>query len=190
MPEYLAPGVYVEETSFRSKSIEGVGTSTTGFAGPTRKGPVGGTPEILTSFGDFERIYGGQDTLGFADPINYMAPRGIRVLRQRGIAAVRVARLCLRRRERRRQRLRAFGRLHERRCGDGQTVDLSGPLSRRRRQRRYRCDRGPDSGHRARHEHGAGGHPAADWAAPMSRPAHGLREARLRSRCRMTPNYC
>ncbi|MEN3326799.1 MAG: hypothetical protein V7638_1606, partial [Acidobacteriota bacterium] len=24
MPEYLAPGVYVEETSFRSKSIEGV----------------------------------------------------------------------------------------------------------------------------------------------------------------------
>ena len=31
MPEYLAPGVYVEETSFRSKSIEGVGTSTTAF---------------------------------------------------------------------------------------------------------------------------------------------------------------
>ena len=29
MPEYLAPGVYVEETSFRAKSIEGVGTSTT-----------------------------------------------------------------------------------------------------------------------------------------------------------------
>src|SRR6267154_865071 len=26
MPEYLAPGVYVEETSFRSKSIEGVST--------------------------------------------------------------------------------------------------------------------------------------------------------------------
>ena len=29
MPEYLAPGVYVEEVSFRSKSIEGVPTSTT-----------------------------------------------------------------------------------------------------------------------------------------------------------------
>ena len=39
MPEYLAPGVYVEETSFRAKSIEGVGTSTTAFVGPTRKGP-------------------------------------------------------------------------------------------------------------------------------------------------------
>lgn len=59
MPEYLAPGVYVEETSFRSKSIEGVGTSTTAFVGPTLKGPSGVTPELLTSFGDFERIYGG-----------------------------------------------------------------------------------------------------------------------------------
>ena len=40
MPEYLAPGDYVEEVSFRSKSIEGVPTSTTGFAGMTRYGPV------------------------------------------------------------------------------------------------------------------------------------------------------
>jgi hypothetical protein len=38
MPEYLSPGVYVEETSFRAKSIEGVSTSTTAFVGPTRKG--------------------------------------------------------------------------------------------------------------------------------------------------------
>lgn len=74
MPEYLAPGVYVEETSFRSKSIEGVGTSTTAFAGLTRKGPIGGTPEILTSFPDFERIYGGVDYLvQLSDPINYLA---------------------------------------------------------------------------------------------------------------------
>ena len=40
MPEYLAPGVFVEEVSFRSKSIEGVPTSTTGFAGVARYGPV------------------------------------------------------------------------------------------------------------------------------------------------------
>ena len=40
MPEYLTPGVYVEETSFRSKSIEGVPTSTFGMAGLTRYGPV------------------------------------------------------------------------------------------------------------------------------------------------------
>ena len=39
MPEYLAPGVYVEETSFRAKSIEGVATSTAGFVGQARFGP-------------------------------------------------------------------------------------------------------------------------------------------------------
>jgi phage tail sheath protein FI len=67
MPEYLAPGVFVEETSFRQKTIEGVSTSTTGFAGPSRFGPVAGEPELLTSFADFERIYGGIDQLRFAD---------------------------------------------------------------------------------------------------------------------------
>ncbi len=79
MPEYLAPGVYVEETSFRAKSIEGVGTSTTAFVGPTRKGPfranedVQETPELLTSFGDFERIYGGYSDLALAPATNYLA---------------------------------------------------------------------------------------------------------------------
>src|SRR5215470_18506224 len=71
VPEYLAPGVYVEEVSFRSKSIEGVSTSTTGFVGPTLKGPIGGTPEILTSLGDFERIFGGLDDLSYG--LNYLA---------------------------------------------------------------------------------------------------------------------
>ena len=68
MPEYLTPGVYVEETSFRSKSIEGVSTSTAAFVGPTRTGPVAAedqTPELLTSFADFERIYGGFGDLTF-----------------------------------------------------------------------------------------------------------------------------
>lgn len=77
MPEYLAPGVYAEEVSFRSKSVEGVGTSGTAFVGPTVTGPVGGSPELLTSFPDFERIYGGIDDLAFgADPMlnrNYVA---------------------------------------------------------------------------------------------------------------------
>jgi phage tail sheath protein FI len=65
MPEYLAPGVYVEETSYRSKTIEGVSTSIAGFAGPARFGPVGGEPELLTSFADFQRIYEGLDPLQF-----------------------------------------------------------------------------------------------------------------------------
>ncbi|MBC7358713.1 MAG: phage tail sheath subtilisin-like domain-containing protein [Desulfacinum sp.] len=66
MPEYLAPGVYVEEVSFRPKSIEGVGTSTTAFVGPTRKGPLTETPVLVTSFGEFERIYGGLENLSFS----------------------------------------------------------------------------------------------------------------------------
>jgi len=71
MPEYLAPGVYVEETSFRSKSIEGVSTSTTAFAGPARRGPVTNdvdrslTPELITSLADFERVFGGFGDLTF-----------------------------------------------------------------------------------------------------------------------------
>jgi phage tail sheath protein FI len=69
--EYLAPGVYVEETSFRSRSIEGVSTSTTGMVGPTRTGPDRGTPELITSFGDFERIYGGLADLSYG--VNYLA---------------------------------------------------------------------------------------------------------------------
>lgn len=74
MPEYLAPGVYVEEVSFRSKSIEGVSTSTAGFVGPTRYGPVGGAPELITSFEDFKRIYGDLDDLAF-DPGDGSAAR-------------------------------------------------------------------------------------------------------------------
>jgi phage tail sheath protein FI len=57
MPEYLAPGVFVEEVSFRAKSIEGVSTTTTGFIGAARFGPVAMEPDILTSLTDFERLY-------------------------------------------------------------------------------------------------------------------------------------
>ncbi|MGH3774201.1 MAG: phage tail sheath subtilisin-like domain-containing protein [Pseudonocardiaceae bacterium] len=74
MPEYLAPGVYVEETTFRSKSIEGVPTSTTGFAGVTRYGPVqyidgqrpgprSTEPRLITSFTEFEQVYGGLEPI-------------------------------------------------------------------------------------------------------------------------------
>ncbi|MFO7567688.1 MAG: phage tail sheath subtilisin-like domain-containing protein [Enhygromyxa sp.] len=92
MPEYLSPGVYVEEVSFRSKSIEGVPTSTTGFVGMTRTGPVyyahgvdtdgrgrGPTqcePRLVTSWTEFERVFGGLDPLqldGGVEWIPYLA---------------------------------------------------------------------------------------------------------------------
>ena len=75
MPEYLAPGVYVEEVSFRSRSIEGVSTTTTGFVGPTRYGPLDTDLDVITSLLDFERVYGDRQQLVFdsAPPMhNYM----------------------------------------------------------------------------------------------------------------------
>lgn len=100
MPTYLTPGVYVEEVSFRPPTIQGVGTTTTGFVGPTLSGPIGGMPygglpttgtpvagspsggipQLLTSFGDYQNIYGGYANLSLksspANPaknVNYMA---------------------------------------------------------------------------------------------------------------------
>jgi uncharacterized protein len=58
MPEYLAPGVYVEETSFRTKTIEGVSTTTAAFVGPTRYGPIDLPGEVITSLLEFERQFG------------------------------------------------------------------------------------------------------------------------------------
>ena len=75
MAVYLAPGVFVEEVSFRNKSIEGVGTSVAGMVGPTRTGPLRGRPELLTSFADFQRKYGDvQDVaLGGTETMNHTA---------------------------------------------------------------------------------------------------------------------
>lgn len=66
MSDYLAPGATIEEAGLRSKPIEGVPTSTCAFVGPTTKGPVGVASGPLTSFADYERIYGGVKDLPFA----------------------------------------------------------------------------------------------------------------------------
>ena len=68
MPEYLPPGIFIEETSFRAQSIEGISTDTTAFVGPTRRGPSGRRPALLTSWADFERFYGTCADLLLATP--------------------------------------------------------------------------------------------------------------------------
>ncbi|HTP08837.1 MAG TPA: phage tail sheath C-terminal domain-containing protein [Anaerolineae bacterium] len=79
MPEYLAPGVYVEEVSFRSKSIEGVSTTTTGFIGPARYGPIDLQPDIVTSLGEFERVYGDRQQLDYSgDQLHNFLWHGVR----------------------------------------------------------------------------------------------------------------
>lgn len=58
MPEYLAPGVYVEEVSFSPATITGVSTSTTAFIGVTERGPSK-APVALSSMAEFEQVFGG-----------------------------------------------------------------------------------------------------------------------------------
>ncbi|NIM15104.1 MAG: phage tail protein [Candidatus Aminicenantes bacterium] len=57
MPEYLSPGVYIEEFEIGARPIEGVGTSTLGFLGETERGPT--EPRLITGWLNFQRIYGG-----------------------------------------------------------------------------------------------------------------------------------
>jgi len=57
MPEYLHPGVYMEETSYRGKPIQGVSTSTAGFVGAAAKGPEG-KPSFVGSYAQYRRIFG------------------------------------------------------------------------------------------------------------------------------------
>lgn len=58
MPEYLAPGVYVEEVPSGSKPIEGASTSTAAMVGMTQRGPVN-VPTLVTSLGSYARTFGG-----------------------------------------------------------------------------------------------------------------------------------
>jgi uncharacterized protein len=56
MPEYLYPGVYVEEVDTGNKPIEGVSTSTVGFLGIAERGPIIAT--FITSYTEFQRSFG------------------------------------------------------------------------------------------------------------------------------------
>jgi len=57
MPEYLAPGVFIEEVAFRSKSISGCSTSTAAFVGETETGALEEV-RLITSYAEFEQYYG------------------------------------------------------------------------------------------------------------------------------------
>ena len=83
MPEYLSPGVYVEEISTGAPPIEGVSTSTAGFLGPTERGPE--TPQLITSFLDYQRLV---RWLHSRDIVPHLCRPGL--LRQRRQAVLRV----------------------------------------------------------------------------------------------------
>ena len=57
MPEYLHPGVYIEEVSSGVRPIEGASTSTAGFVGLTAKG-VPNRATFVSSYAEFVRKFG------------------------------------------------------------------------------------------------------------------------------------
>jgi phage tail sheath protein FI len=64
MPEYLSPGVYVEEVPSGIKPIEGVGTSTGAFIGIAERGVIG-QPKLITNWTEFKNTFGGFISNGF-----------------------------------------------------------------------------------------------------------------------------
>lgn len=57
-PQYLSPGVYVEEVDKGTKPIEGVGTAMAAFVGFAEKGPIG-QPTLIANWNQFVSTFGG-----------------------------------------------------------------------------------------------------------------------------------
>jgi uncharacterized protein len=57
MPNYLSPGVYVEEVEAGSRPIEGVGTAVAAFVGLAARGPAN-APTLVTNWSQFTSTFG------------------------------------------------------------------------------------------------------------------------------------
>jgi phage tail sheath protein FI len=57
MPQYLSPGVYVEEVEAGSRPIEGVGTAVAAFVGLAARGPFN-QPTLVTNWSQFVQTFG------------------------------------------------------------------------------------------------------------------------------------
>jgi uncharacterized protein len=96
MPEYLAPGVYVEEVSSGSKPIEGVSTSTAGFLGRTERGPAD-RAYLVTSFIEYQRRFGGflnDPPAGSANTTPHFLPHAVKGFFDNGGRRAYISRTC------------------------------------------------------------------------------------------------
>src|SRR3954465_14950818 len=66
MPTYTAPGVYIEEVQWAQKVLRAAPTAVAAFVGFTERGPsddpndpYGMAPRLVTSWTQFENLYGG-----------------------------------------------------------------------------------------------------------------------------------
>jgi phage tail sheath protein FI len=91
MPEYLAPGVYVEEISTGARPIEGVSTSTAGFVGQTERGPT--APRLVTSWEEYYRWFGGYIDRVPGEAVHKFMPYAVRGFFDNGGQRLFVARI-------------------------------------------------------------------------------------------------
>ena len=109
MPNYLTPGVYVEEIPAQSKPIEGVATSIAAFIGLAPGGPVN-TPMRISNWTQFAKLYGDPDEPGQRPVHGGRVPRPLR------LRLLPERRLDLLDRARRRRRRRRPGAWRRPRC--------------------------------------------------------------------------
>lgn len=67
MPEYLSPGVYIQEVDSGPRPIEGVGTATAAFVGFAPAGPAN-RPVLVTNWSQYVNTFGSLDESGRRDP--------------------------------------------------------------------------------------------------------------------------
>src|SRR5205085_4334132 len=67
MPEYLSPGVYIQEVDSGPRPIEGVGTATAAFVGMAPAGPAN-TPVLVTNWNQYVDTFGALEEGGRRNP--------------------------------------------------------------------------------------------------------------------------
>jgi phage tail sheath protein FI len=67
MPEYLSPGVYIQEVDSGPRPIEGVGTATAAFVGFAANGPIN-RPTLVTNWTQFAEAFGAIEDGGRRNP--------------------------------------------------------------------------------------------------------------------------
>lgn len=71
MPNYLTPGIYVEEISGGSKPLEAGATNVVGFLGVAEKGPIN-EPTLVTNWTAYTKLFGGMHTQGWLGHAVYL----------------------------------------------------------------------------------------------------------------------
>lgn len=67
MPEYLSPGVYIQEMPSATKPIEGVGTAMAAFVGFAPAGPAN-RPVLITNWSQYVNMFGSMEDGGQRNP--------------------------------------------------------------------------------------------------------------------------